>query len=289
MTSASTAALTSAQLADQTGIPPGTLRVWATRHGFPVGNRLPGGHRRYGEADVRAVRTVKRLRDQGLSLIAAIAQVQAAVSAPEASIYAALRRRRADLRPYVMTKAALLQLSRAIEDEHCARAGSGLLLGSFQHERHYRASERRWRELARTVRCAIALADFPSLREPEGGPIELPLPRSHQLGREWTLIVDSGEGQAFLSAWEMAGARAPLDHLRRFEVIWSCEPATVADATAVAHALVKTLSPEVAERIPEESVARSEAASEERFGPSVAARAVAYLADNCQDLASGDR
>jgi DICT domain-containing protein len=287
MTSTSPTAMTSAQLADQTGVPPGTLRVWTTRYGFPVGDRLPGGHRRYGEADARAVRAVQRLRDQGLSMAAAIAQVQAAVSTPEASIYAALQRRRPDLRPYVMTKAALLQLSRAIEDEHCARAGSGLLLGSFQHERHYRASERRWRELTRTVRCAVALADFSSLNEPEDGPIELPLPRTHQLGREWTLIVDSKEGQAVLSAWEVAEVLAPADHLRRFEVIWSCEPATVADATAVAHSLVKGLSPQVAERIPGGSAARPEAESDLSFGPSVAARAVAYLAANCPGLAGG--
>ena len=287
MTLTSPTALTPAQLADQTGVPAGTLRVWAARYGFPVGQRLPGGHRRYGDADVTAVRAVQRLRDQGLSMAAAIGRVQVVAATPEASIYAALRRRRPDLRPFVMPKAALVELSRAIEDEHCARGGSGLLLGSFQHERHYRASQRRWRELARTVRCAVALADFSGPREPTDGPIELPLPRTHQLGREWTLIVDSDEGQACLSAWELAEARAPADRRRRFEVIWSCEPATVAAAAAVARSLVRSLSAEVADRIPESSAARAEAQANVSFGTNVSARAFAYLAARCDGPGGG--
>ena len=56
----------------------------------------------------------------------------------------------------------------------CARASAGVLIGSFQTERFYRQSERRWRELARTASIAVALADFsraaPATRATRGGP-----------------------------------------------------------------------------------------------------------------------
>jgi DICT domain-containing protein len=271
--------LTPAQLSDQTGVPPGTLRVWSARHGFPGGERRrESRRRRYTEADVDAVRAVLRLRDEGMSLSAAIAQAQSTVAAPESSIYAALRRRRPGLRPYVMVKRALLELSHAIEDEHSARAGSGLLLGSFQSERHYDASRRRWRELSRTVRCAVALADFSSLREPEDGPIEVPLAREHQLRREWTLIVDSPEASACLSAWEFADARATPDSERRFEIVWSFEPAVVADAAAAARSLMGDLAPSVAARMPAGPRPARALESDLRFGVELASRACAYLA-----------
>ncbi|MGZ4193006.1 MAG: MerR family DNA-binding transcriptional regulator, partial [Solirubrobacteraceae bacterium] len=50
--------LTTAQLAQRTGLSAGTLRMWETRHGFPDPFRLPGGHRRYAAGDVEQVREV---------------------------------------------------------------------------------------------------------------------------------------------------------------------------------------------------------------------------------------
>jgi MerR family transcriptional regulator, light-induced transcriptional regulator len=271
--------LTPSQLAQQTGIPAGTLRVWTARYGFPAGDRGPGGHHRYSVQDVEAVLAVRRLRDQGMSLAAAIGRVSVARPASEASIYAALRRRRPDLQPLVLRKAGLLALSRAIEDEHCARAGSGLLLASFQRERHYRASERRWRELSRTVRHAVALADFAAVREPKGAPIEVPLPPGHQLRREWTLITDSPEACACLAAWELAADRPTADAARRFEVIWSFDPDTVGDARSVAHSILGDLAPPVAARIPAGPEQSRSAAEGSSFGAALSNRAFAYLAD----------
>ena len=68
--------LTTAQLAQLTGLSAGTLRMWESRHGFPAPARLPGGHRRYSERDVALVREVLHLREQGLSLTAAIERAQ---------------------------------------------------------------------------------------------------------------------------------------------------------------------------------------------------------------------
>ena len=70
--------LTIGQLAERTGVQPGTLRMWESRHGFPRAERLPSGHRRYAEADVERVLEVVRARDAGLSLAAAVERLEAA-------------------------------------------------------------------------------------------------------------------------------------------------------------------------------------------------------------------
>ena len=60
----------------------------------------------------------------------------------------------------MLRKRVLLALSRAIEDESCAQAERPLLFGSFQRERFYRQSQRRWRDFARTAELAVVFADF---------------------------------------------------------------------------------------------------------------------------------
>lgn len=52
-------------LAEQTGIAPGTLRMWERRYGAPVPVRLPSGHRRYTADQVRLVRRVAEAMAQG--------------------------------------------------------------------------------------------------------------------------------------------------------------------------------------------------------------------------------
>ena len=69
---ASNGELSTAQLAERTGVPAGTLRMWESRYEFPTPVRLPGGHRRYSDDDVEQIREVARLRAEGLSMIAAI-------------------------------------------------------------------------------------------------------------------------------------------------------------------------------------------------------------------------
>ena len=241
--------LTTAQLAERTGLTAGTLRMWENRHGFPDPARLPGGHRRYSADDVEQVREVARLRDQGLSLPAAIERVRSRRRAPAVSVFAGLRRRRSDVAPTVLPKPAVLAVTRAIEDEYCAHAAAGVLIGCFQRERFYRQAERRWRELARTARLAVALGDFTEPAEPAGGPIEVPIDRRHALSREWAVIISADTVQACLAAWEQPSEGPLPDAQRRFEVLWSFDPAVVADAVAVAAELLAPLAPGTAARL----------------------------------------
>lgn len=270
--------LTTAQLAERTGLSAGTLRMWESRHGFPAPARLPGGHRRYAESDVELIREVLSLREQGLSLAAAVDRARAHRPAVTASVFAGLRARRPEVAPALLPKRAVLALTRAIEDEYCARAADGILIGSFQRERFYRHTERRWRELARTSELAVALADFPAPARPDPGPVEVPVARRHPLAREWAVIVSAGAVQACLAAWEQPAPAPFPDADRRFEVLWSFDPGVVADALAIVSELLEPVDAGIAGRV---------AAGSDRSGPAAGAaldhggalaqRMIAYL------------
>jgi DICT domain-containing protein/predicted DNA-binding transcriptional regulator AlpA len=277
---AANADLTTAQLAQRTGLSAGTLRMWESRHGFPDPSRLPGGHRRYAQADVERVRDVLRWRDQGLSLSAAIERVLDRRAPAAASVFAGLRRRRPEVAPAILPKPAVLALSHAIEDEYCAQAGGGVLLGSFQRERFYRQSQRRWRELARTAELAVALADFTRPADPGDGPLEVPVDRRDALAREWAVLISAGGVQACLAAWERPCRDELPDAARQFEVLWSFEPDVVADAADVAEELLRPRLAGVAARL---RAARERAAADAgpesalRYGGAMAHRMVGYL------------
>jgi MerR family transcriptional regulator, light-induced transcriptional regulator len=271
--------LTTAQLAERTGLTAGVLRMWENRHGFPVPARLPSGHRRYSGQDVEMVLDVLRLRRQGLSLPAAIERARHRRRLPAASVFAGLRRRRPDIAPVVLLKPAVLALTRAIEDEYCAHAAGGVLIGCFQRAEFYRGAERRWRELARTTDLAVALAEFAAPADADDGPVEVAISARHPLAREWAVVISADTVQACLAAWEQPSSDPLYDRRRRFEVLWSFDPAVVADAVAVTVELLESLHAPVAQRI---AAARHGAppSTEEalRNGGALAQRMVGYLA-----------
>ena len=269
--------LSTAQLAARTGVPAGTLRMWESRYGFPAPARLPGGHRRYSERDVDAVSEVVALREQGLSLTAAIERTRRQERAPVASVFAGLRRRRPDVAPAILSKRVVLAITRAIEDEYCAHAAHGRLIASFQRERFYRQAERRWTELARTASAAVVLADFAELSLPPDAPAEVPIDRGDPLAREWTLIVDAPGARACLAAWEQPSQTELPDSKRRFEVLWSFEPEVVRAAGEVATELLWRLAPQVARGLPETNPDAVIHGGELEFATALSQRMVGYL------------
>ncbi len=242
--STSHALLAIGELARRTGVPTTTLRSWESRYGFPRPVRqVDGGHRRYAESEVRAVLEVLERRSSGLSLPTAVQRV---VDAParSGSVFAELRRRHPALAPQVLTRPTLVAMSRAIEDECCARAAEPLLFGGFQRATFLQGSYDRWRELARTARHAVVFADFtdPAPIQP-GEPVEVALPRDAQLNREWLVICDSPDLPAVLTAVERPGQDASSAD-RRFEALWSVDPVVVRDASRVAAALADLYRPD---------------------------------------------
>jgi DICT domain-containing protein len=274
--------LTIREIARETGVSEGTLRMWETRYGFPEPERLPSGHRRYSEDDIAQVRRVARDRDAGFSMKAAIDRAREIASEPEISIYAGVRRRRPDLQPYLLPKRTLVGLSHAIEDECASRAERPVLFASFQRVRFWENARPRWREFARVAHAAIVFADFPepTVPEDEGEPIELPIDRRDPLGREWSLICDAPDYSAFLSAWERPGQDGVADGARLFETVWSVEPSLVREAARIGAGLVERTHPDLLGRFVERLRENPPPSGDElRLVGALTNRMVAYISE----------
>ncbi len=265
------APLTIGGLAARTGVSEGTLRVWEARHGFPVPQRLPSGHRRYTAEDLAQVLEVRRLRDAGFELAQAIARARGTSGASE-SLFRTLRHRFDHLDVEVLDKPALLALTRAFEDCCCARASGPLLFGCFQSEGNYRASEARWRDMTTSAGQVVVLAGFRQALLPAGRPAEIPLPPGSPLRREWAVVCTAPEACGALVAWERPGRP------RRFETLWSLEPRVAETAAQVLRHAVSEQSPtlgrELEERLATVTVVRENDGL--RLAAEVAVRAVVY-------------
>jgi MerR family transcriptional regulator, light-induced transcriptional regulator len=272
------AALSISELAARTGVPQATLRSWEARYGVPRPQRLAGGHRRYTEGDVALVERILRRRDSGLSLQAAVAQAGAQPDEAEPSVFAALRRRHPDLVPQVLSTSTLLALSRAIEDECCARAERPVLFAGFQREDFYRRSRSRWSELARTAQVAVVFADFSEPSAPGQVPIRVPLASTAPLRREWMIVCDAPDYPVCLAAWERPGHDAAVGVARRFEAVWAVDPAVVRDAARTCAGLTEAFSPQLARTLSERLAGTPPAASADlRRATGLLNRMVGYL------------
>ena len=266
-------------LATGSGVNEATLRMWESRHGFPVPVRLPSGHRRYTAGDLEAVRSIVRARAEGLSLVSAIERARRLSAEQVPSVYGALRESYPELSPYVLGKRTMLRLSRALEDECVLRAQRPIVFGAFQQERYYRESERRWRELARTAELTVVFADFERARRPRHAPAEVALERSAQLRREWVIVFDAPNISACLAAWERP---ADASGERLFEAVWTVERAVARHAARVCAAIAAQANPAlvdgVRERLADEPLPGPD---DVRIAVAVASRMVVY--------ASGER
>lgn len=237
-TTGSDAALSIGDLAERTGLSTATLRMWETRHGFPVPERLPSGHRRYREADVAAVDHVIRRRDAGTRLETAISEALAHAEPSSPSVYAELQQRHPYLETHRLQKSTLLALSWAIEDQFCAKAQQGRIFGAFQHERYYAHARPRWEELSRLARSTMVFFEPDPERHhvvaPGSSVVTVALAPEDPMRREWMVICDSPDLPVALTAWEIPGQVGVPDRDRVFESMWTVEPAAVRDAARVA-------------------------------------------------------
>ena len=265
------ASLSISDLARLTGLHVSQLRAWDARHGFPQARRLENGHRRYAPADVDTVARVLEYRAAGLSLAVAIERATRAPDGPADSIFAELRRARPDLPTHRVSRTTMLAVSRAIEEE-CAAAGDRpVIVGAFQHDRSYRRAGDRWRELARTADTAVVFADFAAVSP--GPPVEVPLPPSAVLRREWVVACEGSGFCAVLAGWELPGpARGRL-----FEAMWTVERTVAARAVDIGLDLARRLAPDEPWRPRERLVEPEDPAAVVRRATNVTNRVVARL------------
>jgi DNA-binding transcriptional MerR regulator len=236
--------LTIGDLAHRTGLSPATLRMWEVRHGFPVPQRLESGHRRYTEDDVHSVERVVRHKDAGVRLELAIVRALADAEPAAPSIYAQLRRRHPQLGVHRLRKSTLVALSWAIEDEFCAKADRAVVYGAFQREQYFRRAQPRWTELARVAEAATVFADFAD-SAPDSSPVEVSLPATAPMRREWAVVCDARDLPVVLTAWELPGQFDVPDRDRLFESMWTVDGTVVRDAARVCAKVAGDLGVEV--------------------------------------------
>jgi MerR family transcriptional regulator, light-induced transcriptional regulator len=148
----------------------------------------------------------------------------------------------------------------------------------FQRERFYRQSEARWRELSRAAALTAVFADFERLHRPRGGPVEVPLDDSVALSREWMIVCDAPNYAACLLAFEPPGQEEVPDLKRRFEAIWTVEPAAVREASRICADYAEGKSPgltaELRERL--DTVPRESTGDDVRAAISLSNRMLGY-------------
>jgi DICT domain-containing protein len=233
-------------VAERTGLAAGTIRMWEQRYGIPTPERAASGYRVYRQDDVDLLRRAVAFRERGLSVPAALDRARSLGGATDRpSLYGAVVVGDGTAAPQLLSKRTLLAISRAIEDEAIARAAGPVVFAAFQREGNYRAVAHRYRRLAERADAAVVFADFAAASEPHGAPAEVPIARDDALGDEWAVIVDAPGYAACLLAWEHPRA----DGRRRFETLWTMDPATVRRAALVGCSLTRRACPELAERI----------------------------------------
>jgi DNA-binding transcriptional MerR regulator len=233
------------EAARQLGVSTSTLRSWELRYGLTPSVRSTGAHRRYSPADIHRLQAMQRLVSQGVPTADAARTVGHAHEEPGSSIATQLRSQHRELETRVLGKRSLITLSRAIEDEWAARGAGGLLIGAFQREHFYRASGRRWRELARTARRCVVFADFARRTDPAEGPVELPLAEDALAHREWVVLCHGPGLRVCLAGWQRPSNLGERDP--EYETLWSLDPAVVDEAARIAAGLAQAPAPDVAD------------------------------------------
>lgn len=267
-------------LAEATGVAPGTLRMWEQRHGFPRATRQAGGHRRYSGEEAQRVLRVLRDRDRGLSLVAAIDRALSWTPGEPPSLFSAMRERQPDLESRRIPFDGMLAISRAIEDECFARAARPVLLGSFQSQAAFAASAPRWNELARTACATVVLGEFDedvvANHAGDEGLVALAVAEDSPVLREWAVVCVDDQYCACLTAWEQPLTRSGA---RVFEAAWTTTP-TVAAATVEAGLRLAERGAYTLPDAAREALARANATAEPdaRSTLAVANRMVGYLA-----------
>jgi DICT domain-containing protein len=239
-------------VAERTGLATGTIRMWEQRYGFPTPDRAPSGYRVYRQEDVDLLRRAVGFRARGLSVPAALERARTLGETDRPSIYGAIVSGDVPVKAQVLRKGTLIAISHAIEDETMARAAGPVVFAAFQHMRNYRAEQHRYNRLAEVADAAVVFADFPEPRVPAHGPAEVPIAPDASLGNEWAVIIDAPGYAACLLAWERPRSPEELrlpDRERRFESLWTMDPAVVRRAALVGCALTRASCPDLADRI----------------------------------------
>jgi DICT domain-containing protein len=193
----------------------------------------------------------------------------AAETVVDETIFAGLRRRRPELVSRVLSRRAMLAISRAIEDECSAHGERAHLVAAFQRAVLYRtARKHRWGALSRSAASTTVFADFTRSRTSAAGVREIAIASGAPQEREWAVVCDGPRVAAVLAGWERSSGT--------FEAVWTVDPDAVRDASEVARSLAIRHAPALAlPALPPRQISSGDAAIDQAVA--VTNRVVAYL------------
>ncbi len=156
------------------------------------------------------------------------------------------------LRPQMYFKSALMALSHAIEDLVLVGKDPALVIANFQHERFYRQTVRRYRQIAQYTDQVYVLAEpeAESSLAVTSEPFEIiTLAASDRLTQEWHVIVVGQHYAACLVCREQVTPAAPMDRARRFEGIWTFDRPVCIQAACLSLQWIAAKRPELALKV----------------------------------------
>ncbi|MGP1382870.1 MAG: DICT sensory domain-containing protein [Thainema sp.] len=180
------------------------------------------------------------------------------------SVLEALLQRRPELRPQMYFKSSLTALSHAMEDQVLASTSEQpLIIASFQRERFYRQEAHRYERIASVTNQVYVLAAPETEFTNRSDEYEtIAFEPEDMLSQEWHLVVVGQQYTACLICREHYGGQdsspeletsksSPLamDQVRRFDGVWTSDPATSYDAADILLARIQTYRPELKDKI----------------------------------------
>lgn len=180
------------------------------------------------------------------------------------SVLEALLQRRPELRPQMYFKSSLTALSHAMEDQVLASTSEQpLIIASFQRERFYRQEAHRYERIASvTDQVYVLAAPETEFTNRSDGYETVAFEPEDMLSQEWHLVVVGQQYTACLICREHHGSldqpeefetskSSPLamDQVRRFDGVWTSDPATSYDAADILLERIQHYRPELKDKI----------------------------------------
>jgi DICT domain-containing protein/nitrogen-specific signal transduction histidine kinase len=156
-------------------------------------------------------------------------------------------------------KSSLTALSHAMEDQVLASSERPLIIASFQRERFYRQEAHRYRRIADVTDQVYVLAAPETDFKHHSGEYEtVAFDPDDALSQEWHLVVVGRQYTACLICRENRSSATQenpspellaMDQVRRFDGVWTSDPAVSYDAAAILLDRIEQYRPELADKL----------------------------------------
>ncbi len=148
--------------------------------------------------------------------------------------------------PTTLSKRALTDLCRTLEDQILAEDLEGTIIAGFQRARHFAVERARYEALTADPRrrAVVLTADADDVDDRSSRVQRVAVGEDHDLAREWFVLALTDACSAVLLGRELVATPQPEEADRQFLTIWSFDPTVVDDLTEAVLSSTSDLPPE---------------------------------------------